>query len=244
MMKKYFLIITIAAILINISACKKYLDVNSDPDTPQNPDASSVFPAMLSAIPRGTQFDARYISKYIQNWGASASSRGEAIWDNHGFQGYPTVTDVGGDIWRQTYFGLGANLDYIINEGKKKGQWDYVGAAYALKALMFQMATDVYGNIIFYEAFKENTSVFKYDEQATVYKGVDSLCHLALQYLNNKELSSSNSLLSKGDFVYNGNTAQWIKFANGILAKNFHRYFNKSSYNADSVIYYVDKSFS
>lgn len=244
MMKKYLQIIIIAITLINIAACKKYLDINSDPDTPQNPDASSVFPAMLSAIPRGTQFDARFISKYIQNWGASASSRAEAIWDNHGFQGYPTVTDVGGDIWRQTYFGLGANLDYIINEGKKKGQWDYVGAAYSLKALMFQMATDVYGDIIFHEAFKENTSVFKYDEQPTVYKGVDSLCRLALQYLNNKELSPSNSQLSKGDFVYNGNTAQWIKFTNGILAKNFHRYFNKASYNADSVIYYVDKSFS
>jgi hypothetical protein len=244
-MKKYFKILTLSVILTSSTGCKKYLDVNSDPDTPQTPDASSVFPAMLSAIPRGTQFDARYISKYIQNWGASASSRAEAVWDNHGFQGYPTATDVGGDIWRQTYFGLGANLNYIIEEGKKKGQWDYVGAAYALKALMFQMCTDVYGEIIFYEAFKENSSVFKYDDQPTVYHGVDSLCKLALSYLNRKDLNSSSSILKKGDFVYDGVVGQWIKLTNGILARNFHRYYNKPSlYKPDSVIYYADRSFT
>jgi hypothetical protein len=246
-MKNIIKLIVCLVVLSGSVGCKKYLDINSDPDTPQTPDASSVFPAMLANIPRGTQFDARYISKYIQSFGASASTRAEAVWDNHGFQGYPTATDVGGDIWRQCYYGLGANLDYIINNGVRKGQWDYVGAAYALKALMFQLTTDVYGDIIFKEAFKENTSTFKYDDQPTTYRGVDSLCRLALIYLNNNELNASNSILSKGDFVYNGDRTKWIKFVNGLLAQNFHRLTNKADYNskyADSVIFYVDKAFA
>ena len=58
----------IAIFLIGISitaatGCKKYLDVNLDPDTPQFPDPSSVFPTQLAAIPRGLQFDARYVSR-------------------------------------------------------------------------------------------------------------------------------------------------------------------------------------
>ncbi len=246
-MKTYSNILCIILVLaISISGCKKYLDINSDPDTPQHPDASSVFPAMLSAIPRGIQFDSRYISKYTQNFLSSSSGRPESElnWDKQGFWGFPTATDIGGDIWRQCYFGLGANLNYIIDEGLRKGQYDYVGAAYALKALMFQMCTDVYGDIIYTEAFKENTSVFKYDDQATVYRGVDSLCRLALNYLSKTDLSSSNTILSKGDFVYSGNTSQWIKFVNGLLARNFHRITNKSTYNADSVIYYANRSLS
>ena len=222
-MKKYILSFALVSSLLSFTGCKKFLDVNSDPDTPQNPDASSVFPAMLAAIPRGTQFDARFIAKYTQNFVTSASSRAEATWDLHGFQGFPTATDVGGDIWRQAYYGLGANLDYIINQGMAKEQWDYVGAGYALKALMFQMTTDVYGEIIFTEAFKENTSVFKYDDQETVYRGVDSLCRLAVSYLARNDLKSSNSTLAKGDFVYSGNRALWTKMVYGILAKNFHR---------------------
>jgi hypothetical protein len=228
-------------VLINTVGCKKYLDINSDPDTPQQPDVSSVFPAMLAAIPRGTQFDARYVSKYIQNFAQNAAAN---AWDVHGHQNYPNPSDVGGDIWRQCYYGLGANLNYIIENGKRKGQWDYVGAAYALKAMIFQMCTDEYGEIIYTEAFKENTSLFKYDDQQVVYRGVDSLCRLALNYLSRTDLSPSNSLLIRGDFIYDGSNAKWIKFVNGILAKNFHRVTNKSTYQADSVIYYVDRSFA
>ncbi|MCG2616566.1 SusD/RagB family nutrient-binding outer membrane lipoprotein [Terrimonas sp. NA20] len=240
-MKKIILPFLLAISIL--PGCKKYLDINSDPDTPQEPDASSVFPAMLSAIPRGTQYDGRYVSKYIQNFAQSTSAN---AWDVHNFQGYPTVTDVGGDIWRQCYFGLGANLNYIIDRGLAKGQWDYVGAGYALKALIFQMTADEYGDIIYTEAFKENTSVFKYDPQDVTYRGVDSLCRLALDYLGRSDLSTANSLLSKGDFVYNGDRDKWIKLVNGVLAMNFHRLTNKAEYTsrfADSVIKYVDRSF-
>ena len=238
-MKNLFKLFILTAVLISSVGCKKYLDINSDPDTPQFPDASSVFPAMLSAIPRGTQYDARFISRYIQNFGQNTT---DYIWDLHGFQGYPSASDAGGDIWRQCYYGLGANLNYIINEGVKKGQWDYVGAAYALKAMMFQMTTDMHGEIIFKDAFKENTSSFAFDSQESVYKGVDSLCRIALGYLSRTDLSASNSALSKGDFIYTGDRAKWIRFTNGILARNFHRLTNKANYQADSVIYYADQA--
>ncbi len=241
MKKNIIYFLTLLLIGFSSTGCKKFLDINSDPDTPQQPDASSVFPAMLANIPRGTQFDARYVSKYIQNFAQNGANN---AWDLHNHQNYPNPSDIGGDIWRQCYFGLGANLNYIIDNGIKKGQWDYVGAAYTLKALMFQMATDEYGEIIFKEAFKENTAQFKYDDQQVVYKGVDSLCRLAIIYLQRSDLSTSNSLLIKGDFVYEGSTAKWLKFAYGILARNFHRMTNKAGYQPDSVMYYVDKSFA
>ena len=135
---KYILIVSLISAQL-FSGCKKYLDINSDPDTPQTPDPSSVFPAMLSGIPRGVQFDARYIGKYIQNFVTSSTSRAESErnWDIHGHFNYPNISDIGGDIWRQTYYGLGANLNYIIDQGIRNEQWDHVGAGYALKSLHF-----------------------------------------------------------------------------------------------------------
>lgn len=241
---KYSLVLLLVTTQLFIG-CKKYLDINTDPDTPQNPDPSSVFPAMLAAIPRGVQFDARYIGKYTQMWVTSATSRPEAErnWDIHGHFNFPNISDIGGDIWRQTYYGLGANLNYIIDEGIKKQQWDYVGASYALKAYIFQSCTDVYGDIIYQDAFKENTSVFRFDPQEMVYAGVDSLGKLALEYLGRNDQSSASITLAKGDFVYNGARTNWIKFANGVLARNFHRYSNKgSAYKPDSVIYYAQRA--
>jgi hypothetical protein len=239
-MKKYRLFSILAAlvILVSVSGCKKYLDINRDEDTPQNPDASSVFPAMLGAIPRGLQFDARYVSKYIQNWGVNNSANA-GVFD---FMSYAGGSDANGDIWRQCYFGLGKNLDYIIETGSIKGQWDYVGAVQVLKGMMFQYATDYHGEIIFKEAFIENKAFFKYDDQETVYAAVDSMLRLGIKNLTRTDNEVSTTRLIKGDYVFDGSNAKWIKFAWGLMARNAHRITNKASYNADSVIAFCNRS--
>ena len=120
----HILILFFAAATV-MTGCKKWLDVNSNPATPQDPDPASVFPTQLAGIPRGIQYDARYVGKYVQNWLSATSSRtADVNWDNMGYTG---ASDANGDIWRQCYFGLGKNLDYIIDVGRRKGQWDYVG---------------------------------------------------------------------------------------------------------------------
>lgn len=220
------------------SGCKKYLNINSDPDTTQAPSVSSVFPAMLAAIPRGTQFDARYVGKYIQNWLTMANNNGD-VWDTHS---YIANSDASGDIWRQTYYGLGKNLDYIIENALKKNQYDYVGAALALKAYMFQTCTDYHGEIIFKDAFKPDIYYFKYDTQDIVYKGVDSICRDAIKYLEMAEAAKSTNTLSLGDYSYGGDVTKWKRFTYGILARNWNHLSNKSSYNADSVIKFCNNS--
>lgn len=239
-MKKIIAIILIGVSLATVTGCKKYLDVNNDPDTPQFPDPSSVFPSQLAAIPRGLQFDARYVSRWVQNFAtADASRTADVNWDR---MGYVSASDANGDIWRQTYFGLGQNLNYIIEEGKKNKQFDYVGAAYALHALMFQYCADYHGEIIFSEAFREQ-AFFKFDDQESVYRGIDSLAKLALEYLSRTDGSTSASKLAKGDYVYNGDVSKWIKFTYGIRARNWHHLTNKPGlYNADSVIAFCNKS--
>lgn len=237
-----FLYITILLLLVITSGCKKYLDINSSEATPQNPDVASVFPTQLSNLPRGLQYDARYVSRFIQNFGTGNAANTTPInWDKMGYQ---ASSDNGGDIWRMTYYGLGQNLNYIIKTGSENGQWDYVGAAYALKALSFQYATDYHGEIIYREAFPEDENIvtFKYDDQQTVYNGIDSLCRVALTYLDRTDLNPSANHLVKGDWAYNGDVTLWKKLVYGTLARNFHRITNKASYSADSVIKYCDLS--
>lgn len=238
-MKKIFhslFTLTVVILLLSSVSCKKYLDINSDPANPQEPSNSTVFVAMLGNIPRGIQYDARYLGKYIQYWLSSGTND---TWDRHG---YISGSDAAADVWRQTYFGLGKNLDYIIENGLKTNQYDYVGASYALKAYMFQITTDYHGEIIFSEAFQDRY-YFDYDTQDVVYKGIDSLCRMALQYLQLANGNPTNSL-GRSDFVYNGDVTKWTKFVYGILAHNWHHLTNKSTYNADSVISFVNKSFA
>ncbi len=239
-MKNIFIkTILFSFLLMSFAGCKKYLNINSDPDTTQNPSNSSVFPAMLAGIPRGVQYDARYMSKYIQNLLASANGNADT-WDRHG---YLSGSDASGDIWRQTYFGLGGNLEYIIKNGLDKEEYDYAGAALVLKALMFQMATDYHGEIIFTEAFKEGTYYFKYDSQQVVYQGIDSMCRKADQILQTAQTRTVT--MGGSDLSFAGDISRWRKLNYAILAKNFHRVTNKAAlYQADSVIKYCDLAMS
>lgn len=223
------------------AGCKKWLDVNTNPVVPQFPNVSSVFPTQIAAYPRGLQYDARYVSRYIQNFGSASTNATNVNWDRMGYTG---ASDTNGDIWRQAYIGFGRNLLYIIETGIKNQQWDYVGAALAMQAAIYQYATDYHGDIIFSEAFNNNQTAFRFDDQETVYKGIDSICRLAIIYLSNKNYSPTQDRLAKGDYVYNGDTDKWLKYTYGLLARNYHRLTNKSFYNADSVIYYCNKSLS
>lgn len=238
MKNNLFYISAFILLLFGVTSCKKYLAINSDPANNQNPSCSSIFPAMLGGLPGGIQYDARYLAKYIQNWNSNGSSD---TWD---LMGYVVGSDASGEIWKITYYSLGANLDYIIKKGLLNQQYDYVGAAYALKAYTFQLCTDYHGPIIFKEAFEANRLTFDYDDQATVYKGVDSLCRIALQYLNTPVPSSVPNKLSAADYVYNGDLSKWKKMVYATLAHNWHHTTNKSSYNADSVINFCNQSFA
>lgn len=238
-MKNIVFYILISIIIGFSTGCKKWLDVNTNPVVPQFPNVSSVFPTQIAAYPRGLQYDARYVSRYIQNFNSYSNVAANLNWDRMGYTG---ASDNSGDIWRQAYIGFGRNLKYIIETGIKNQQWDYVGAALSMQAAIYQYATDYHGDIIFSEAFNDNQTAFKFDDQETVYRGIDSICRLAIIYLNNKNYSPTQDRLAKGDYVYNGDVNRWLKYTYGLLARNYHRLTNKSFYNPDSVIYYCDKA--
>lgn len=234
-MKKIFLILFSGMLLF--SSCKKFLDINSDPDTPQTPDPTSVLLTQYAAAADAIQFDALWIGPYVQMFGARGTADAQNDWDKHGYNGF--TADRGARIWRQAYYGMGKNIEYCISEGKKKAQWDVVGAAEALKAYIFLCATNVHGEIIWNEAFIEDSIFFRYDNQDVVYRGLDSLCRDAIFQLNRTDINTGALPLSRGDIVYNGDKARWTKFTYGLLARIYNAQVNKANYTtalADSVI--------
>lgn len=239
MKNKIKYIASLFIIASTVVGCKKYLDINSDPDTTQAPSNSSVLPQCLAAIPTGLQSDGGlYVAKFTQNWLTAANANA----NTYDQQGYVFSGGTMAATWTMTYTALGNNLNYIIENGMKTNEPEYVGVALALKAFSFQHTTDYNSDIIFNDAFKPNTFTFKYDTQETVYKGVDSICRLALVYLEQGLAKTSGSKLGIGDYCYNGDVNKWKKFVYGILARNWHHLTNKSTYNADSVIKYCDNA--
>jgi len=240
-MKKIIFLFLLIASTITLVSCKKYLDVNSDPASPQEPDLSALLPPVYSLIPAGSFLDGRFSGTYLQNYTSTAND----LFDAHGGNGGGAS---GATMWRTFYAQQGSSLNVIFDKGMKNQNWDYVGVAYALRAWGFQQVTDYFGEAPFYDAWQvsQNTvsAKYRYDKQEVIYKGIDSLCRLALVYLNRTDGKTSQNLLTRGDLVYRGDKAKWIRFTYGILARLYNRTTNKSTYNADSVIKFVDLAFT
>ncbi len=235
---KYIKIQVIAVLLLalTISGCKKYLDINNDPGSPQTPSLSALLPPVTAVMSRTMVLDGRFAGAYIQNFSNTASS------ENNDIHGGNTSNGGGNQAWRDFYTTQGTAINLMIKQGIASEQWDYVGAAQALRAWGLQNATDVFSDMPYYEAWELNRVYFRYNNQKTLYRVVDSLCRVALSYLDRSDGKVSKPVMARGDLVYAGERSKWTRFVYGILARNWNHLSNKPEYNADSVISYVNKS--
>lgn len=237
---KYIRIICLLSMLFSASGCKKWLDINSDPATPQTSRAEFYLAPIIARMAMSSVQDYRDAHfLFTQNLGSQAAL---ATFERHGF----AASDVGAMMWRFVYIDAGLNLQDMISKGEESGANSLVGIGYAIKAWGFQFLTDSHGPIILDEAFKDQLT-FKYNDQEDVYAKVREWSRLAISYLNKPDVGNYVNILKANDFMYQGDREKWKKFVYANLALQYSHLINKpefaSSY-ADSVVKYVDLSFA
>jgi hypothetical protein len=152
-----------------------------------------------------------------------------------------TNTDVAQSFWRSHYYDIGQNNVKMIEWALENKQWELAGVGKAIFAWSWLTLTDYHGEVILKEAFNTDLITFKYDTQEEVYAHSRKLAFEALDLLNKTGENGSQAALAKGDaFLYAGDVAKWKKFVYGVLARTHHHLSNKSTYKADSVLYYTN----
>lgn len=237
---KYIKITYLTVLIFVASGCKKLLDVNSDPATPQTAAADFYLAPIIAQMAINTAFDYRDAQfKFTQNWGAQTSNN---TFERHGY----AASDVGGAMWRFVYISAGLNLEDMIKNAKAKENNSLAGIGYAIKAWGFQILTDSHGPVVLDEAFADKLT-FKYQDQPEVYAKVREWCALAIKHLNKPDVGDYTAKLNANDFMYGGNRDKWKKFVYAILATQYSHLINKPEFAtqyADSVVKYVDLSFA
>lgn len=236
-MRKIICASLMAVSLFASTSCEDYLDVNTNPNGPDALLQPELFlPAIQSELAVATQWDGRFAGFYTQNWGYTSANY---ALDLHG----NPLSDTYAQLWRAVYWSMGYNLSDMIESAEKSKKYDFAGVGYVLRALGWQNLTDYHGPVIVTEAFDPDKRTFNYDEEQVIYAEIQRLLLKGIENLERTDgLDAANSGLSKADLIYGGNRDQWKKFAYGLLAINAHRLTNKSSYNPNKVIEYVDKS--
>ncbi|WP_264534987.1 SusD/RagB family nutrient-binding outer membrane lipoprotein [Flavobacterium sp. N1736] len=155
----------------------------------------------------------------------------------------PQLSSTYSNGWDNSYSQLKA-LGIIIDKcstGNEQGNYQTLGIAQILLAYNLAVLTDLFGDVPYTEAGKPGI-IFqpKVDKQEYIYLDIFKRLNEGIANLNKTTTYAS---LGKQDVIYGGNSAKWIKAANGLLARYTMRL---SLRNADyqGVIDYVSASFT
>lgn len=131
-------------------------------------------------------------------------------------------------IWNNVYDNM-RDVNNILIQSDEKNEKNYKGIALVMRAWMFSLATDAYGDIPYSDAIKakEGINYTKYDSQEDIYNGI----------LN--DLKEANTILGTtgevvaGDLIYAGDMAKWKKLANSLRIRYLLRISGKRDVGAD-----------
>ena len=222
-------------LLLSFASCKKWLDVNTDPDNPNNSTVS-----IQNRLPWIEHFY-QYTSG-VSNFRTAAAA---GVYYSNSASGNALSTTwiahTGNTTPYQTFFvEVASNLNDLYNSAQKQNAYHYMAAADVFHALGFMEMLDIYGEMPYEQALAGNPSP-AFSDGKTIYNGCMAKLNEAIS-LFSKTQEGAAPALSTGDLWNNGDINKWIKFCWGLKARYMLKLSKKTDlYNADSILYCLSK---
>ena len=235
-MKVLKYIIAGCVLILSSTACKKYLDVNNDPNNPNN--ESVLIQNRLPWIEHFYQY-----TSGVSNYRTSAQAG--IFYSNNTTNGNQLSTTwvqhTGNTTPYQTFFvEVASNLNDLYNAAAKQNAYSYMAAADVFHALGFMQMLDIYGEMPYTQALSGIPSP-AFDDGKTIYNGCMAKLNEAISLFGQAQDATAPKF-STGDLWSQGNIDKWIKLCWGLKARYMLKLSKKSNlYNADSILYCLSK---
>jgi len=210
-------ILIFATCLLSLASCKKFIDINQNPNDPTVAPAKVLLPNTSIGIGWANANElGRAASLFVQyNAGIGNSP---AAYDIYNIAG---LFDNQWDY--EIYSAVVNNLRIIIRDNEATSP-AYSGIAKIQLAYIMSIATDLWGDVPYSQAgFGLEFQQPRYDKQEDIYKGNSALGIVGLFDLVKSGVDDLNkaSILKPGtdDIIYGGNLANWKRAANSLLVK-------------------------
>lgn len=218
--------ILLLAVAFTLGACSDYLDINIDPNAPENPGDLDLLLADVTATTsynlvgggNWTRFGAQWIKHVADN---STPPNDDTYRIN--------TSDCNNEWAFYSYAGVLINCRQLIEFGEELGQSHHVGVAKVMMAHNFALLTDFWGEIPFTEALQRADNIKPaYDDQETVYMGIQQMLDEGIANLE----KDSPITIAGGDLYYGGDTEAWVRLAYALKARYHLRLTNAPGYDA------------
>jgi len=231
-MKKTKYIVLGCLLVMSFASCKKWLDVNTDPDNPNN--KSVLIQNRVPWIQHFYQYTAG-----VTNY-RTALQAGVYYTNSGSGNTFSTTwqcSSGNSTTPYQTWFvEVSSNVVDLYNSAKEKGAYHYMAVADVFNALGYMEMLDLYGEMPYTQAGTGNPSPAP-DDGKTIYNGCMAHLNEAIS-LFNKPQEVGAPALSSGDLWNSGDISKWIKLCWGLKARYMLKLSKKADlFNADSILY-------
>ncbi len=215
-MKKIILILAI--VILGMSSCDKYLDINTDPNAPstENITPSMVFPGVEMNLAASYGDFLRIVGGYFAQQYAQTFGTSNYV----DYSQFTMSATRSSGTYTQLFNRVLNNLKTIRQESMDKEEWGTYLAATTLRVFTFQVLVDAYGEVPYTESLDLENLTPNYDDGATIYSGILAELDDALSKASASDVVCTN-------FLFGTSTAdEWIKFANALKLKLLMRVSN------------------
>jgi len=207
--KKYMFLL--AGVLLTGSACKKFVDINQDPNNPTTAQLTLLLPSTEISMAG---------NMYQLNSGTSTIMQ-QTMWSTSISRYQQQGTDYA-NSWDGFYSQTLNDLESIISTGTSTQQWGYVAIAKFEKAYLYSLMVDMWGDIPYSEA--ENGAV---TTSPPLEKG-DAIYEKLLLMIDDGiadagKVTATTLVPSTSDVFYAGTKASWIAMANSLKLKMYNQ---------------------
>lgn len=230
-MKKIFSLALTLVMLLGLSSCAEWLDVNTDPDSPSNKSAT-----VYNRLPWIQYY-------YMYGWG-TANTRSSAIVQMVttasrtaaiGLQAnWNPAQGIATTVYQNFFLGAACNVPDLLEKAEAEGAYHYMGAALTIKSMGFIMMVDLYGEMPYTDAVGANYAPY-YDNGDQIYHGCLEDLDKAIEYFKMTQEPGATPL-ADGDAWCGGDPNAWIRLCYGLKARWLNNLTKTSEFNPEAVL--------
>jgi hypothetical protein len=207
--KKYIVLLT--GLLLMGSSCKKFVDINEDPNNPTSAQLALLLPSTEISLVG---------NMYALNSGTSTIIQQTVYSTNLSrFQQQGTDFD---SSWDGFYSQTLNDLETIIANGTAQQQWGYVAIAKFEKAYLYSLMVDMWGDIPYSEAeLGQGQTSPAFDKGADIYEKLFAMIDDGI--LDANKITTTTLVPATSDVFYAGTKTSWISMANSLKLKLYNQ---------------------
>ncbi len=209
-----------------ISSCKKFLDVNTNPNAPTTPPINGLLARVTQNAALNVYRVSNVTSYYVQYLASPNPASPTDVYE---------PIDASG-TWTSLYDNMTDAYD-LEKLAADQGATQYQGVAKILQAMDLSLVHTLWGAAPYTTAFSSETLTPSYDDAETIFQRTLTLLDegLALLAQGNSTRTIPTAAAGNPDMIHKGVTAAWVRTAHALKARLLNQLSDTPGYSAANI---------